>query len=67
MKTALARRIALLEQRKGNSARRVHIVIATDDVDRDRQLAELVAAGAVHAWDGFVCVTGKPTGRWHSM
>lgn len=63
MKAALSRRLALLEARQGNSARRIHIVMATDEDDRQRQVAALVAAGAVGSWDGFVCLTGRPGSR----
>lgn len=59
MKAALSRRLSLLEARQGNAARRMHIVMATNEDDRQRQVAELVAAGAVGPWDGFVCLTGR--------
>lgn len=60
MKAALSRRLALLEARQGNTARRMHIVMATDEDDRERQVVKLIAAGAVGPWDGFVCLTGRP-------
>jgi hypothetical protein len=60
VKAALSRRLALLEARQGNTARRMHIVMAADENDRRRQMAELVAAGAVGPYDGFVCLTGRP-------
>jgi hypothetical protein len=63
MKAALSRRLALLEARQGNAARRMHIVMATNENDRQRQVAELVAAGAVGSWDGFLCLTGRPGSR----
>lgn len=60
MKATLSRRLALLEARQGNPARRMHIVMATNEDDRRRQVAELVAADAVGPWDGFLCLTGRP-------
>jgi hypothetical protein len=63
MNAALSRRLALLETRQGNSGRRMHIVMATNDDDRQRQVAELVAAGTVGPWDGFVCLTGRLASR----
>ena len=63
MNAALSRRLALLEARQGNAARRMHIVMATNDDDRQRQVAELVAAGTVGLWDGFVCLTGRLASR----
>lgn len=60
MKAGLSRRLALLEARQGNAARRMHIVMATDEDDRQRQVEGLVAAGAVGQRDGFVCLTGRP-------
>lgn len=63
MKAALSRRLALLEARQGNAARRMHIVMATNEDDRQRQVAALVAAGAVGSWDGFLCLTGRPCSR----
>jgi hypothetical protein len=49
----------LLEQHHGNSTRRVHIVTATDEADRDRQMAKLVEADIIGARDGFLCLMGK--------
>lgn len=40
MKAALSRRLALLEARQGNAARRMHIVMAANEDDRQRQVAE---------------------------
>lgn len=59
MKAALSRRLSLLEARQGNAARRMHIVMATNEDDRQRQVAELVAAAAVGPSDGFLCLTGR--------
>ena len=36
MKAALSRRLALLEARQRNAARRMHIVMATNEDDRER-------------------------------
>ncbi|WP_271593748.1 hypothetical protein [Bradyrhizobium sp. CCBAU 65884] len=62
MKAAISRRLAVLEARKNNTARSVHIVIAADQDDAHRQMANLVAAGAVLGRDGFLCLTGKQSG-----
>jgi hypothetical protein len=61
MKAALSRRLSLLEARQSNAARRMHIVMAANEDDRQRQAAELVAAGSVGPWDGFVYLTGRLT------
>jgi hypothetical protein len=60
MKAALSRRLALLEARQSNAARRMHIVMAIDEDDRRRQVATLVGAGAVGPRDGFLSLTGRP-------
>ena len=60
MKVSLARRISMLEQLHSNSPRHIHIVTATAEPDRDRQMAELVEAGVVGGRDGFLCLMGKP-------
>ena len=49
----------MLEQHQGNSTRRIHIVTATDEADRDRQMAKLVEADIIGAQDGFLCLMGK--------
>jgi len=38
VKSALSRRLALLEARQRNAARRMHIVLATDEDSRRREL-----------------------------
>jgi hypothetical protein len=58
MKATLSRRLALLEARQGNTARRIHIVVATDVIDSKRRIAELQAVGKVGSRDGFLCLTG---------
>lgn len=60
MKATFSRRLMLLEARQGNAARRMHIVMATDEDDRQQQVDVLVAVGAVGPWDGFLCLTGRP-------
>jgi hypothetical protein len=60
MKATLSRRLTLLEARQGNTARRMHIVMATDKDDRRRQAAELIATGTIGLRDGFLCITGRP-------
>jgi hypothetical protein len=57
---AIERRLAALEQRKSGKARQMHVIKATDHDDSMRQISELMAAGAVHQNDGFLCITGKP-------
>lgn len=57
MKTAFSRRLAA---RQSRTARRVHIITATDQDDANRQMADLVVADATHGRDGFLCLTGKP-------
>ena len=56
---SLTRRIALLERHQGNSPRRLQIVTAVDESDRDRQMAELIGAGVFGARDGFLRLMGK--------
>jgi hypothetical protein len=63
MKSALARRIALLESQRGNTVRHMHIIAATDQNDAQRQMSDLIAAGSVAIRDGFLCITGKPLVR----
>lgn len=60
MKASLTRRIALLEQHQGDTARRMHFLTATDSKDAEDQIAELCAAGVVGPRDGFLCITGRP-------
>ena len=43
----------------GDTTRRMHIIMATDEVDWQRQTAALVAAGTVGLRDGFLCITGR--------
>ncbi len=57
---AIERRLAVLEQRKSVKARQIHIIKATDQDDSARQIAEMMATGAVHQNDGFLCITGRP-------
>ncbi|WP_426612234.1 hypothetical protein [Bradyrhizobium sp. McL0616] len=57
MKAAFCRRLELLEARRGNAARRVHIITANN---ANQQMAILVTAGATGDRDGFLCLTGKP-------
>lgn len=59
MKSALSRRLLRLEGRRSNATRRMHIVTATDENDRDRQTAELLASGKAQPRDGFLCLTGR--------
>jgi hypothetical protein len=59
MRVDLYRRLALLEARQGNAARRMHMIMATDEDDRQRQVAALVAGGC---WPmGRLCVPDGPT------
>jgi hypothetical protein len=59
VRTAIERRISVLEQRKDNVGRKVHFIEAIDSADSDRQIAELEAAGKVSPRDGFLCLTGS--------
>jgi hypothetical protein len=45
VRTSIERKIFALEQRKGAAGRQNHFVSATDDADRDQQLAELRGLG----------------------
>ncbi|OKO69710.1 hypothetical protein [Bradyrhizobium sp. AS23.2] len=60
MKATISRRLALLEARQAHTARYMHIIAATDQDDANRQVADLISAGAVRGHDGFLCLTGKP-------
>lgn len=57
----IERRLAALEQRKSVKSRQVHIIKAFDHNDSARQIAELMAVGAVDQNDGFLCLTGRPS------
>jgi hypothetical protein len=57
----IERRLAALEQRKSVKSRQMHIIRATDDADGRRQIAGLMAVGAVDQNDGFLCLTGRPS------
>jgi hypothetical protein len=56
----LARRIHCWNSTRATSPRRIHIVTAVDEPDRDRKMADLVEAGVIGARDGFLCLLGKP-------
>jgi len=58
---AIEQRLAVLEQRKAAKTRRMHTIKATDYDDSMRQIADLMAAGAVNDRDGFLCLTGAPS------
>jgi hypothetical protein len=51
-------RLKILELRKGNVARTMHLIKAVDSADSDRQIVELKAAGKV----GFLSLTGWTRG-----
>lgn len=61
MNVALSRRLSLLESRTGKATRQMHIVVATDEDDRDRQIAAMLAADVAKPNDGFLCLTGRPS------
>ncbi len=63
MSRSLARRLALLESQRDNTARRMHIITATDQNDAQRQMSDLAEARSVASRDGFLCITGKPLVR----
>lgn len=56
----LSRRLAALEGRRSRANRRVAIVLATDEADRDRQVAAMLPSGVLGASDGLLCITGRP-------
>jgi len=56
----LERRLSALELRKAQAVRRVHVICATDKVDRDGQIAEMVSTGLLLSSDGLLCITGRP-------
>jgi hypothetical protein len=56
----LERRLSVLERRKAQTVRRVHVICATDETDKDRQIAEMLATGILAASDGLLCITGRP-------
>jgi hypothetical protein len=60
MKAAIVRRLALLEAQQDQTAKRIHIIAASDQNDAKGQMADLVAAGLVQNQDGFMCITSKP-------
>ena len=41
----LERRLSVLESHKAQTTRRVHVICATDETDKDRQIAEMLATG----------------------
>jgi hypothetical protein len=60
---SLERRLSALELRKAQAVRRVHVICAIDEVDRDSQVAEMVSAGLLASSDGLLCITGRPAVR----
>jgi hypothetical protein len=56
----LGRRLSALERHKFQPARRVHVICATDEADKDRQIAEKLVTGVLAASDGLLCITGRP-------
>jgi len=59
----LERRLSALELRKAQAVRRLHVILATDEVDRDSQIAEMVSTGLLLSSDGLLCITGRPAVR----
>jgi hypothetical protein len=57
------RRLTVLELRKAQTVRRVHVICATDVADKDRQIAEMLSTGVLAASDGLLCITGRPEVR----
>jgi hypothetical protein len=55
----IERRLLLLEERRTRIDRKAVVVLATDEADRDRQVANMVAAGALAARVALVCITGR--------
>jgi hypothetical protein len=56
----LERRLRALEHHKAQNARRIHVICASDETDKDRQIAEMLATGVLAASDGLLCITGRP-------
>lgn len=56
----LERRLTALENRGSLARRRVAIVLAVDEADKERQIAELLSQGLMAASDGLLCITGRP-------
>jgi hypothetical protein len=59
----LERRLSVLERHKAQTTRQVHVICATDETDKDRQIAEMLSAGVLAASDGLLCITGRPLVR----
>jgi hypothetical protein len=57
VKTAIARRLDALEQRRSKAACKVVVLISNDRSDVDRQIAEMRLSGALAASDGLLIVT----------
>ena len=55
-------RLKILELRKGNVVRTMHLIKAVDSADGDRQIVELKTAGQVGPRDGFLSLTGWTRG-----
>lgn len=64
-RASIDRRLAAIEARQSGHSRQMHVIIAGDMADRDRQIADLVTAGQVGARDGFLCVLGRPIDVHH--
>lgn len=56
MTTAIARRLDALEQRRSWAARKVVVVVAKDQSETDRQIAEMRLSGALAPSDGLLIV-----------
>ena len=56
----LERRLTALEAGKAQAARKVQTIFATDEADKERQIAEMLLTGALAASDGIICLTGRP-------
>jgi hypothetical protein len=59
----LERRLSALERHKSQTARQVHVICASDETDKDRQISEMLATGVLAASDGLLCITGRPLVR----
>ena len=56
----LERRLTALEAGKAQAARKVQTIFATDEADKERQIAEMLLTGTLAASDGLICLTGRP-------
>jgi hypothetical protein len=59
MRTAIKRRLLLIEKLQSKVRRQVHIVKGADKADVDQKVGGLLALGAATPDDAFLCLTGQ--------